>query len=108
RRWMRPGIGLAQNLATHALRALNFGELAYPIHVAAHGGIVAAPHGELDRPDNCRRRHETEGIVRHHGDIDHEGDAAAGPDLDGGATRGYAHQRILDRTRQPYRVLGDA
>src|SRR5260221_14541157 len=82
RPWVRPGSGLAQDLAAHALGALDVDEFTNAVHMAAHGGIVGTAHGELDRPDDRRRWHEAEGLVRHRRDVDHEGDAAARPDID--------------------------
>ena len=49
--------------------------------VAAQRRIVVGAQGELDRRHQRRRRHVAEGLLRHARHIDHEGDAAARPDI---------------------------
>ena len=70
--------------------------------------VVGARQGELQRRHQRRRRHVAEGALRQARHVDHEGDAAARPDIGLGPAAGQPGHPALHRPGQPHRVLGHA
>src|SRR5258708_22343982 len=78
------------------------------IHVSAEGSIVLELQSEFYGSDKRRRGHITERALGHAAYIDHEGDAAAGPDVNRRAAAGDAGESVPHRMRQAHGILGDA
>ena len=71
----------------------------------SQGLIIIKAHGEFDGGDDGGGGYVTEGIPRHAGDVDHEGNAAARPDINGCAARRNIGQRIAHRPRQGHGIF---
>src|SRR5437588_10983759 len=78
------------------------------IHVAAERGIILELQSKFYGSDQRRRGHITERVLGHAGDVNHEGDAAAGPYVNWRTAASDAGQRVPYRMRQPHRILRDA
>ena len=86
----------------------DFFESCHAVHVSSEVAVVVETERELDRGDERRSRHVTEGVVGHPRDVDHKRDAAARPNINRRATARDPCQRIPYRARQLDRVLGNA
>ena len=76
--------------------------------MAAERSVVGFLQREFYRSDDRRRRHIAESVFRHARDVDHEGDAAAGPDVGGSAAGGDASDAVFHRIRKLDGIFGDA
>ncbi len=76
--------------------------------VTAEPDVVVAAQCEFDRCHQRRGRHIAEGAFRHPGDIHHQRDAAARPDIDRRAADRHIGGQALHGTGEIDRVFGDA
>src|SRR3954454_3520817 len=79
----------------------------HAVHVAAERSVILELQGEFNRRNQSRGGHISERIFGHARDVDHQRNAAAGPDVNGRSAAGETREGTRDRVRQFHGIFCD-